>query len=60
MIKIGRRRGGERGESNSFYASLEADQTAFLDSYSPPTAFDEMILQNKSMESKGTLTAWSR
>ena len=46
----------ERRESNSFYASLEADQTAFLDSYSPPTAFDEMILQNKSMESKGTLT----
>lgn len=44
-----------RRESNSFYASL-ADQTAFLDSYSPPTAFDEMILQNKSMESKGTLT----
>jgi len=46
---------GGRRESNSFYASL-ADQTAFLDSYSPPTAFDEMILQNKSMESKGTLT----
>jgi len=44
-----------RRESNSFYASL-ADQTAFLDSYSPPTAFDEMILQDKSMESKGTLT----
>jgi len=44
-----------RRESNSFYASL-ADQTALLESYSPPTAFDEMILQNKSMESKGTLT----
>ena len=28
---------------------------AFLDSYSPPTAFDEMVLQNKSMESKGTM-----
>ena len=34
--------------------SNQPDQ-AFLDSYSPPTAFDEMVLQNKSMESKGTM-----
>lgn len=43
----------EKKEFSSFYAS-KADQ-AFLDSYSPPTAFDEMILQNKTVESKGTL-----
>ena len=43
----------DKKEFSNFYAS-EADQ-AFLDSYSPPTAFDDMILQNKTVESKGTL-----
>ncbi len=41
-------------ESNVCTTSNQPDQ-AFLDSYSPPTAFDEMVLQNKSMESKGTM-----
>ena len=34
---------------------VEPTGPSVFNSYSPPTAFDEMVLQNKSMESKGTM-----